>query len=77
MRKPKIDFARSVAEERGPAEDRSPIDPDRQFSGQSPLDRRTDVDPEAESAEWERRYGTEESRQKLGFDGGDRSNDEP
>ena len=70
MKKPDIEFVRSVADEPPQSTDRDPLDRDRHFGGEPLLDRQTDVDPEAESAEWERRYGTEESRNKLGYDGG-------
>jgi hypothetical protein len=68
-RKVEVEFERSVADEPKQAEDRDPLDRDRHYGGEPELDARTDVDPEGEKAEWERRYGTEESRDKLGFDG--------
>lgn len=64
-----VEFERSVADEPKQPVDRDPLDRDRHFGGEPLLDKQTEVDPEAESAEWERRYGTEESRDKLGFDG--------
>jgi hypothetical protein len=69
--KPKVDveFERSVEDGKGGATDRDPLDRDRHYGGEPVLDTQTDVDPEKESAEWERRYGSEESRDKLGFDG--------
>ena len=66
-----MEFERSAEEAPERETDRDPLDPDRQFGGESLLDRQTEVDPEAEAAEWERRYGSEESRNKVGFDGGD------
>ena len=66
-----MEFERSVADEPERETDRDPIDRERHFGGEPVLDRPTEVDPEGEAAEWERRYGTEESRNKLGFDGGD------
>jgi hypothetical protein len=63
------EFARSVADEPKQETDRDPLDRDRHYGGEPLLDAQTEVDPKAESAEWERRYGTEESRDKLGFDG--------
>lgn len=63
------DFVRSVADEPKQEADRDPLDRDRHYGGEPVLDTQTEVDPEGESAEWERRYGTEESRDKLGFDG--------
>lgn len=68
---PKIDveLERSVAEEPKTNTDRDPIDRDRHYGGDPVLDTQTDVDPEGEAAEWEKRYGTEESRNKLGFNG--------
>jgi hypothetical protein len=68
---PKVDmeFERSVADEPESPTDREPLDPDRQYGGEAVLDRATAVDPERETAEWEKRYGSEESRNKLGFDG--------
>lgn len=63
------EFARSVEDEPDQPIDRDPLDRDRHFGGEPLLDRPTEVDPEREKAEWERRYGTEESRDKLGFDG--------
>lgn len=69
--KPKVDveFERSVADDADRTEDRDSLDRDRHYGGEPVLDAQTDVDPEAEKAEWEKRYGTEESRDKLGFDG--------
>jgi hypothetical protein len=51
--------------------DEEPLDRDRHYGGgdHPELDQPTDVDPEQEKKEWERRYGTEESRDKVGFDG--------
>ncbi|HET7434733.1 MAG TPA: hypothetical protein VFN10_08480 [Thermoanaerobaculia bacterium] len=66
-----VEFERSVADEPVVPEDRDPIDPDSRFGGEPELDQPTAVDPEAEAEEWEKRYGTEESRDKLGFDGND------
>ncbi len=68
---PKIDveLERSVAEEPKTTTERDPIDRDRHYGGEPLLDTQTDVDPEGEAAEWEKRYGTEESRNKLGFNG--------
>jgi hypothetical protein len=63
------EFERSVAEEPPHADDRNAIDRDRHYGGDPALDRKRDVDPAGEAREWERRYGTEESRDKLGFDG--------
>lgn len=65
-----VEFERSVADEPKQNVDRDPLDRDRHFGGEPVLDTQTEVDPEKESAEWEKRYGTEESRDKLGFDGG-------
>jgi hypothetical protein len=64
-----VELERSVADEPKTTNDRDPLDRDRHYGGAPELDTQTDVDPDAESAEWERRYGTEESRNKLGFDG--------
>lgn len=64
-----VDFERSVADEPKTDGDRDPLDRDRHFGGEPVLDTQTEVDPEGEAAEWEKRYGTEESRDKLGFDG--------
>ena len=67
-----MEFERSVADEPAqPAEDtdRDPVNRERIYGGAPELDRQTKVDPEKETAEWERRYGSEESRDKLGFDG--------
>ncbi|HEX8172346.1 MAG TPA: hypothetical protein VF824_17565 [Thermoanaerobaculia bacterium] len=69
MKKPHIDFERSVADEPPQSTDRDPLDRDRHFGGEPELDRPTEVDAEHESEEWEKRYGTEESRDKVGFDG--------
>lgn len=63
------EFERSAEGEPDRPADRDPLDRDRQYGGEPLLDRQTDVDPEGEAKEWERRYGTEESRDKLGFDG--------
>jgi hypothetical protein len=65
-----VDFVRSVDDEPRQREDRDPLDRDRYFGGEPELDKATEVDEARESAEWEQRYGTEESRDKLGFDGG-------
>lgn len=65
-----VEFTRSVADEPAQPENRDAIDRDRHFGGEPELDQQTSVDPEREAAEWERRYGSEESRDKLGFDGG-------
>ena len=70
MKKVDTEFERSVADEPPSSTDRDPLDRDRHYGGAPELDQQTDVDPERESAEWERRYGSEESRDKLGFDGG-------
>lgn len=64
------EFDRSVAEERPVTPDRDPVDRDRHYGGAPLDDVRSDVDPDAEASEWESRYGSEESRDKLGFDGG-------
>lgn len=64
-----MELERSVADEPPQPTDRDPLDRDRHFGGEPLLDRPTEVDPERESSEWERRYGTEESRNKVGFDG--------
>ena len=64
-----VEFERSVAEEPPQSTDRDPLDRDRHFGGEPEFDRQTEVDPEREAAEWEQRYGTEESRNKSGFDG--------
>lgn len=64
-----VEFERSVADEPKTPAERDPLDRDRHYGGEPLLDTQTDVDPEGESAEWERRYGTEESRNKVGFDG--------
>lgn len=64
-----VEFERSVADEPKTTSDRDALDRDRHYGGDPVLDRQTDVDPERETAEWERRYGSEESRDKLGFDG--------
>ncbi|HYO78430.1 MAG TPA: hypothetical protein VE010_18365 [Thermoanaerobaculia bacterium] len=64
-----VEFERSVADEPKTTTDRDPLDRDRHYGGDPVLDTQTDVDPERETAEWERRYGSEESRDKLGFDG--------
>jgi hypothetical protein len=64
-----VEFERSVADEPKREEDRDPLDRERHYGGEPLLDRPTEVDPEGEAAEWERRYGSEESRNKLGFDG--------
>ncbi len=71
---PKIDveFERSVADEPKTASDRDPLDRDRHYGGDPELNQQTEVDPEREAAEWERRYGSDESRNKSGFDGGDK-----
>ncbi len=66
-----VELERSVADEPKQANDRDPLDRDRHYGGEPELDRPTEVDPEGEASEWERRYGTEESRNKLGFDGGE------
>lgn len=70
-KKPDIDveLERSVAGEPKSNTDRDPLDRDRHYGGAPELDTRTEVDPEREASEWEKRYGTEESRDKLGFDG--------
>ena len=64
-----VELERSVADAPQAPTDRDPLDRDRHYGGEPVLDRPTAVDPERESAEWERRYGTEESRDKVGFDG--------
>lgn len=66
-----MEFERSVADEPERPTDRDPLDRDRHFGGEPVLDRQAEVDPDRESAEWKRRYGSEESRDKVGFDGGD------
>ena len=66
-----VEFERSVADEPPQPVDRDPLDRDRIFGGAPELDRPAAVDEEHEKEEWERRYGTEESRDKVGFDGGD------
>ena len=70
--KPKVDveFERSAEGQPTPPADRNPVDPDHPYPGQSALDQPTEVDAERETEEWEKRYGTEESRGKVGFDGG-------
>ncbi|HYH09897.1 MAG TPA: hypothetical protein VEK11_22810 [Thermoanaerobaculia bacterium] len=70
--KPKVDveFERSAEGQPTPIPDRDPLDRDRHYGGEPALDQQTEVDPEREQAEWEKRYGTEESRDKIGFDGG-------
>lgn len=65
-RKPHVDFERSVEETPDRPADRDPLDRDRHFGGEPELDRPTEVAPTAEAEEWERRYGTEENRNKLG-----------
>lgn len=69
--KPKIDveFERSAEESPDRAEDRDPVDRERIYGGAPEIDQQTEVDPEREKEEWERRYGSEESRDKVGFDG--------
>lgn len=62
-----VELERSVADEPKQATDRDPLDRDRHYGGEPLLDQQTDVDPEGEASEWERRYGPEESRDKLGF----------
>ena len=66
-----VELERSVADEPRQNADRDPLDRDRHYGGSEDptLDRQTNVDADAESKEWERRYGSEESRDKLGFDG--------
>lgn len=65
-----VEFERTVTNEPPQPSDRDPLDRDRHYGGEPVLDTQTEVDPESEAAEWERRYGTEESRDKVGFDGG-------
>jgi hypothetical protein len=69
-RKVDVEFERSAEAEPDRAADRDPLDRDRHYGGEPELDRPAEVDAEGEAAEWERRYGTEESRDKVGFDGG-------
>lgn len=64
-----VEFERSVADEPRTSTDRDPLDRDRHFGGEPVLDRPSPVDPSGEAVKWERRYGTEESRNKVGFDG--------
>lgn len=64
-----VEFERSVADEPPTSTDRDPLDRDRHFGGEPVLDRPSAVNPAGEAAKWERRYGSEESRNKLGFDG--------
>lgn len=66
-----VEFTRSVAEEPPQSKDRDPLDRDRIFGGAPELDQPAEVDEERETEKWEKRYGTEASRDKLGFDGGD------
>lgn len=69
--KPNVDveFERSAEGEPNVPNDRDPLGRDRHYGGEPVLDRQTNADPERESEEWTRRYGSEESRDKLGFDG--------
>lgn len=70
---PKIDveFERSVADEPKQTPDRDALDRDRHYGGDPVLDTNVEVDAEREKAEWEKRYGTEESRDRIGFNPND------
>lgn len=61
-----VEFERSVADAPAKPIDRDPVDRERIYGGAPALDQQTEVDAEAETREWEQRYGTEESRNKLG-----------
>lgn len=63
-----VEFERSVADEQAPARDRDPVNRERHYGGAPQDDVSGDADPQRESEEWESRYGSEESRNKLGFD---------
>jgi hypothetical protein len=65
----KTEFERSVEGTPDRPAERDALDRDRHYGGEPLIDRQTEVDPERESEEWERRYGSDESRNKLGFDG--------
>lgn len=67
-----VEFTRSVADEKNDVTDRDAIDRDRHYGG-APKDDvgGLNVDVEREKKEWEQRYGTEESRDRVGFDGGE------
>lgn len=72
--KPKIDveLERSVADEPKQQQDRSELLTERHYGG-APQDdvspKLVEVDEEREAREWEKRYGSEESRDRLGYDG--------
>lgn len=65
-----VEFERSVADEPASSSDRDEVDRERHYGG-APNDDVSGLQPdnERETTEWEQRYGSEESRDKLGFDG--------
>lgn len=65
-----VDFERSVADESPSREERNPVNREQHYGG-APKDDVSGLAPDAEreKSEWESRYGSEESRDKLGFDG--------
>lgn len=68
-----VEFVRSVADEpkRRERDDVNVVD--RHYGGAPtddvPVGSSGEADEARESREWEKRYGTEESRDRLGFDG--------
>ena len=64
-----VEFERSAEAEPKQSEERDPVDRERYYGGEPLLEKPAEVDAERETAEWERRYGSEESRNKLGYDG--------
>ena len=70
MKNKKIDveFERTVADSPAPS-DTNELGRERHYGGASQDDTSFQADEAEEAAEWESRYGSEESRDKLGFDG--------
>jgi hypothetical protein len=66
-----MEFVRSVAEEPAGEGESDNVGEDRHYGGSPDGESNAaTADEEREKHEWESRYGTEESRDKLGFDGG-------